>query len=141
MIDPDCTPEEPLVVALGQGEGAFEPFGPGEIPGIYYGSQGGQHLFGALRLENPDPDHSLFRCRFSYLAPGGDAGLSEVAERVLVFQGGDAEPLEGGGLELASVLLRLPDDPSEVVGDTNRLELVVEDSCGRRGARIHEFTW
>ena len=54
MEDPSCMLEDELEVELGQGETEFSPLAPGELPELFWGIQGGQHVWMAIRVKNPE---------------------------------------------------------------------------------------
>lgn len=155
-LDAACSSDEPLAVRLGQGQSAFEPFEPSEAPVVHYGSQGGRHLFVALRLPSPDPEHELFQAYIQLGSPSGDGGLRGDAERALVFEGDQAasQPkgpaasfvgLDGApadsmneALELSGIILVLPE---RALLGAAELRLDIRDSCDRRGQAVHEFSW
>jgi len=54
--DDSCTLTGELQVEVRQGEGEFTSFAPNEVPELHSGSQGGQHIFAALRVANAATD-------------------------------------------------------------------------------------
>jgi len=137
QLDPECSSDEDLVVQLGQGSRSFEPLGAGDVPEVHYGNQGGRHLFVALRVDNPDPDHSHFDVFFQ-LQEGGDAGSETLAARTVVFSESDAKTTPERALELSGLVLVLPEVPFE--GDA-ALALDARDTCDRRGQAVDRFRW
>jgi hypothetical protein len=54
MEDPTCMLQGDLELELGQGEKEFSALAPGELPELFWGLQGGQHMWMAIRVKNPD---------------------------------------------------------------------------------------
>lgn len=150
----DCTLTEPLTAVPGQGEQQFGALQNGDTIHLFYGSQGGQHMFAGFRLLGADPVASPL-LRVSFRLYGGlpitDGSTSAPAwcarppdswpeetdavtcwsldgERTAVL--GAREPLRvnaDGNVEETGLLLRLMSGYAL----TYRLMLMVEDQCGR----------
>lgn len=85
----DCANKDPLQIEIGQGDQDFEPIAPGGKPVVHLatGFQGGgaAHVFGGVKVKNPDAVHRKFRLEFnacsgSEALPGGydpDAGATD----------------------------------------------------------------
>jgi hypothetical protein len=134
-LDADCSSEGELDVALGQGRAEFDDLEPAEAPELHYGSQGGQHLFVSLRVMNPDPEHDLYQVFLAFQRDEGE--WADVTEREIVFSGRDAASPGDSGVELAGLVLQLPNNAP----GSFRLVLDVRDSCDRRGRAEHPFAW
>src|SRR5690606_29389592 len=63
MEDPSCPLQGELELELGEGELEFSALAPGELPEIHSGLQGGQHVWMAVRVKNPDPDRKQLKIR------------------------------------------------------------------------------
>jgi hypothetical protein len=137
-LDQACTTGGELAVELGEGATDFVELTGESQPEIHEGSQGGRHLFLALRLPNPDPAHGLFQAFIRLEELVGDAGTEDLAERDLVFRLEDAKGNSGEAVELTSIVLVLPDDVRRGMA---RLVLDIRDSCDRRGQTSHAFRW
>lgn len=138
-IDPACTRAGELAVELGEGATDFQELTAEQQPEVHWGSQGGRHLFVALRLPDPDPAHGLFQAFIRLQDVVADAGAdASWAERDLVFRLEDARPSSDGAVELTSIVLLLPD---ELHPGAARLVLDIRDSCDRRGQASHAFRW
>jgi hypothetical protein len=133
-IDTECMSTEPLEVAIGQGADAFEPV---DVPEVHYGSQGGRHLFAAIRVENPDLEHATFQA-FIQLEASAEADSAPLTERAVVFSVDDATEQPGGGFDLVGLVLVLPE--VELSGP-GRLMLDARDTCDRRGRATAQFEW
>lgn len=132
-IDANCTITEPLAVEVGQGRGRFESFTRDEAPEMHYGVQGGAHLFAAVRVENPDPDHLAFRFEFELHGPSYDAGSElrlETSRSVVVS---DAELDAAGRFEQTGLVLLSHG------AERGLLRVTVTDSCGRTAISEHAY--
>lgn len=68
VLDPDCSAAEQmgeLDVVLGEGEKTYVPLGPNELPFVYRGNQGGQHMLLGARVGNLNPGRERARLEFS----------------------------------------------------------------------------
>ncbi len=148
-IDPSCELEGELVVAVGSGEGAFEPLAAGEQPPVFTGPQGGQHTLLGVRVENAALDRydelqvelgifSAAQCP----APEADdlqtpcTGDPPAGTRTVVL--GDQVPLavtDAGIVEEHDIVVFVAglDQPDMV------LQAIVVDPCGRHGIARHHM--
>lgn len=51
-----CETDDALVLTLGAGETDYQDLALGQTPPLEFGPQGGQHVWLALRVENPSPN-------------------------------------------------------------------------------------
>ena len=63
MEDPTCTLTGELELELGEGEAEFSSLAAGQLPQLYTGIQGGQHVWMAVRVKNPDLDRKQLAIR------------------------------------------------------------------------------
>ncbi|MBI5610150.1 MAG: hypothetical protein HY902_14840 [Deltaproteobacteria bacterium] len=133
----DCAAKDPLQVELGQGDAAFAPVPAGSLPTEHQatGAQGGgtSHIFGGVRIANPDPQRRKFRVEFT--ACSGDKSLTQfgyptaddcagvLTTRIAVLESSLAQASDGslsrGGIQ---VFLQ---------GPLRWVRLEVRDPCGR----------
>lgn len=142
-IDPSCGLEGDLEVVLGDGDGAFMALGDGESPEVHWGMQGGQHIFGAVRVLNPDLErYDMLRVTFGVSWGSLDAGSrthelqwESLGSRTVVL--GAKQPLVAGpdgAVEETGILVVLDWWPE---GEVRAIDLLVEDPCGRTGTAHH----
>lgn len=131
----DCPVSDPLKVEVGQGQMAFDALGPGEPLTLHSGS-GGQlvsnHVYAALRIANPEPNHRRFRVVFTLYSPGFCAGgpcEDYITERIAII--GKSMTSEPGGAVSKAGFQLLSN------GAPKRLTLSVQDQCGRQGVAEH----
>ncbi len=62
-----CERPDPLEIELGYGEFFFTPMAEEHDFRVYYGLQGGSHVFGALRINNPELVHPTVEVIFELL--------------------------------------------------------------------------
>jgi hypothetical protein len=105
---------------------------------VSYGSQGGQHVFVALRVTEPDPDHDRYQAVFRLQVEDRNGSWNTQADRSVVFTGSDGVVGKGGSLELAGLVLQLP---SETLEEPARLVLDLRDSCDNAVHVEHVFRW
>lgn len=130
-----CAMTAPLQVEIGQGETAFAALAPG-APFALHTASGGQlisnHINAALRIANPDPAHRRFRVQFTLLSPGfcGGPDCEDYRyERVAIF-GKNMLVEPSGAVSKAGYQLLSNGQP-------RRLEVAVEDECGRKANAAH----
>ena len=137
-IDAACVSDEPLVVRLAEGRDAarLAPLAAGQAPTVHFGVQGGQHLELGFIADNPDPAHERFRATFTVAPQAADAEQWLVTTREVVAGTNVLSRTPEGGLSLAGVVVFVEFDT--VAGEA-RIELVVEDTCGRTATVEHPF--
>lgn len=134
MEDPTCTLTGELDVELGQGETEFSPLASGELPEIYSGLQGGQHVWMAVRVKNPDPDRRQLKIRIK--ADYCDSNCEDVGSwltdnlRELVADETTLTVTPEGWYEQTRMLVTVFD---WVGAPEQRIEMLVTDPCGRQG--------
>lgn len=134
-IDPTCELTGELVVEAGHGENEFIALAPGDLVPAEFGSQGGQHLFGAFRVLNAD------LTRYDMLSVVVEVQWASSEEtmgyRDIVL--GLDEPIptaSDGAVEVSGLLVFLVSWPRTV---PKRLVYTVQDPCGRTGTAVHEI--
>ncbi|HLT35457.1 MAG TPA: hypothetical protein VK034_04205 [Enhygromyxa sp.] len=134
MEDPSCPLQGELELELGEGELEFSALAPGELPEIHSGLQGGQHVWMAVRVKNPDPDRKQLKIRIK--ADYCDANCEVVGNwttdnlRELVADETTLRITPEGWFEQTRMLVTVFD----WVGTTEqRIEMLVTDPCGRQG--------
>jgi hypothetical protein len=137
-LDDDCPDPAPLAVELGDGQEAFRSLAEQQSPELHYGTQGGQHVFLAIRVAEPDPRHDRYEATLSLEVRGNDGQWAPQAERTLLFSAADAAVSPDGALELYGLVLQLPD---AALQDPARLALDLRDSCDTRARVEHVFRW
>ena len=129
-----CESDDALVLALGAGEDAYQELAPGQTPPLELGPQGGQHVWLALRVENPSPNPTSIEMALladEMLCEG--CGWRQVGGWRRELQDpraiGDDGPVVWVGLQLIL---------SQWDADLGR-QFTVEaaDHCGRRGGLVH----
>jgi hypothetical protein len=134
MEDPACSLTGELEIELGQGELEFSPLAPGELPEIHYGLQGGQHVWMAVRVKNPDLERKQLKIRIKadYCNSGCDEPGNWVTDnlRELVADETTLQVTSQNWFEQTRMLVTIFGwvDASE-----RRIEMLVTDPCGRQG--------
>ena len=126
---PDSYPGPPIV-ELGSTAGEFRPLSDGAAVAIVHGSQGGYHVWGAVRAQNVDPRE----VRIHYTLRLDD-GTPPISERDDV---GDLEGTDDGltpGFRVGTVVF-VP-DPTVVRSRACRLNVELTDMEGRTGSDSH----
>ena len=152
-LDPDCDLTGPLDVEIGYGEFVYTPIQPGHAFEVTYGPQGGSHVYGAFRLNNPAPEFPELQIMFELLdddacgEPFDDVDINnhgwayseeelgdECPPAVVGFRNGVQKrlPVAGpdGAIEQAGIII------FHVFyggGEEDRVRLSVRDECGRVG--------
>ncbi len=129
-VDEGCTLDDELLVQVGSGRQAFEALDHGQPPEVHYGSQGGMHVFVAVRVDNPDPAHASFL--FEISADHVVGSSHDVYSREVLVE--NAKVTEGEAFEQAGLVLVID------YFDAGELMLEVTDSCGRTGTARHSYT-
>lgn len=133
-----CAIQEPLQIELGEGDLAFLPLAAGSLPQPHLatGFQGGgsAHVFGGVRIKNPDPVHRRFRLEFTTCSGDveGDASAGERASSTckaylrtrLAVVGQSMAQSADGSLSRAGIQVFLQ-------GELHWIALQVQDECGR----------
>lgn len=153
QIDPTCELTGPLELELGYGELVFNTLPEGHVFKVTFGAQGGSHVYGALRLNNPAPDHPSLEVVFELLS---DEDCGPVFDEVDVaalgwayseeeleeecppqrtgFRHGLLRPplytTEDGAVEAAGIIIF---HTLYGGGGGERVRLSVRDPCGRVG--------
>ena len=85
VVGEECTAEAPVAL-IGEGETQFEELEDGDTVMMVTGSQGGEHLYGSLRLWNTD---SIVILRYSITRDDDDTLISDQTYRVAMVGDGD----------------------------------------------------
>ena len=144
-----CERPDPLEIELGHGEFFFTPMAEDLVFRVYFGLQGGTHVFGALRIRNPELTHPLLEVTFELLdddecsvaPPDSDPPADPPAD-----QDEGCPPLrtgyrhglmnatrflnDAGQMEEAGLLI-FHDIEHYGGGTADRVRLTVRDQCGR----------
>jgi hypothetical protein len=132
--DPTCELTGELELELGQGEDSYAVLEPGEMPEIFNGFQGGQHVWLGVRVKNPDFERPSLKinvtlsdcevdCENPVNWPTDNARELVVGSRTITIT-------DEGWFEQASILVTLGDWS---IATHRRVELLVTDPCGRQG--------
>jgi hypothetical protein len=132
--DPTCELTGELELELGQGEDSYAVLEAGEMPEIFNGFQGGQHVWLGVRVKNPDLERPSLKinvtlsdceldCEDLVEWPTDNARELVVGSRTITITG-------EGWFEQASILVTLGDWS---IATHRRVEIVVTDPCGRQG--------
>lgn len=139
-LDPTCTLEGELEVAVGQGYDAFESLSGGLD--VQYGVQGGQHIFAAVRVANPALDrYDRLEAAFQVADPcgrGEDEGDCPwvFGERTVVLGGGASLSVTADGAVVGyGYVLVLEESPDA----GHEYSVTVRDPCGRTGTATHRI--
>ncbi len=133
----DCAAKAPLKIELGQGDSAFTPVAAGSLPTQHQavGAQGGgsAHIFGGVRIVNPDAVRRKFRVEFTTCS--GEKSLSQqgfstsddcdgvLTTRISVLES-SLTAASDGSLSRAGIQVFLQ-------GALHWVRLEVRDACGR----------
>ena len=161
-LDPNCDLSGELEIEVGQGEVVYAPFAEDQVPDVHFGTQGGQHLFVALRVLNAEierydkllvrfgayrecaigescwsPVDGVFECTEAEADPDSGKCEDTLGERTAVL--GSAKPLrlDGDVIEEHGLLLILEQWP--VWGGTGVIRVVILDPCEQQGIAEHTF--
>ena len=145
QIDDSCELEGPLSLTLGQGLYEFAPLEPQEEYEVHNGRQGGQHIWVALRIDEPALDYPLVRIALDAEVLDDDQcadadepdcdGWVGVASREGVI-GPELEISDDGAIEQPALLFVLATWPVEL---DRRVTLYAQDACGRENIAVHEM--
>ena len=147
-VDPSCELQGELVVAVGGGEGEFEPLPEGTSPTIFNGAQGGQHVLVGVRVDNAALDrYDELQVQLGIFpasqcpAPESDdlltacTGAPSGGSRTVVL--GDATELalvDGGIVEEHDIVIFLESFSEGMV-----LQAIVVDPCDQQGIARHRM--
>lgn len=135
MEDPSCTLTGELELELGEGELEFSPLATGQLPELHYGIQGGQHVWMAIRVKNPDLERKQLKIRLE--AEYCDSNCDDVGSwsvdnlRELVADESTLAITSDGWFEQTRMLVTVFE---WVDASYQRVELLVTDPCGRQGS-------
>jgi hypothetical protein len=139
--DPSCELTGELELEIGQGEDNFSPLASGELPEIHTGFQGGQHVWMAVRVKNPDLTRPQLKIRtsLSYCDANCDDPASWQIDNVreLVADSTTLTTTTEGWFEASSMLVTIFNWP---FGAQRRIEMLVTDPCSRQGLVVAEGT-
>lgn len=144
FVRPDrCKVDGELVLEVGQGEASFQAVPTGDLPQVHHGTQGGIHVFMAVRIGNADIEQSpTIRVRFEFVyhlldgaCAGGVRGTGDARECELVMGSrdlvlGSKQPiriLQDGTIEEFGILVFLDSAPDGVWS----VRVEAEDGCLR----------
>ncbi len=134
MEDPACSLHGELELELGEGETEFSPLAPGELPQIHNGFQGGQHVWMAVRVKNPDPERKQLKIRVKADYCDDDCGVvgNWLTDnlRELVADETTLTVTSEGWYEQTRMLVTVY---NWVGANEQRIEMLVTDPCGRQG--------
>jgi hypothetical protein len=134
MEDPSCELQGELELQLGEGETEFSPLAPGELPELHYGFQGGQHVWMAVQVKNPDLERQQLKIRVSaeYCNQNCAVESSWASDnnRELVADETTVTITPEGWIEQTRMLVTVFD---WVDASHRRIEMLVTDPCGRQG--------
>ena len=137
--DPSCELEGDLEVVLGEGYEAFAVVPEGETPELFTGFQGGQHVFLGVRVVNADLERPMLKVRvkMDYCETGcEDPTLWRTdSVREIVADSTMLETTDEGFYELHGMLVQVF---NWRFADSQRIEMLVTDPCGRQGLIVHD---
>jgi hypothetical protein len=138
--DPTCGLTGERELELGQGQDIFELLAAGEMPEIYNGFQGGQHVWLGVRVKNPDLERASLKINVTLSDCAADcedpANWLTDNTRELVVGSRTIVESDEGWFEVDSILVVLGDDWSTMAH--RRVEMVVTDPCSRQGLAVAE---
>ncbi len=127
---------------MGQGETTFSALGPSELPELQWGLQGGQHVWMAVQVHNPDLDRRQLKIRlelkFCTAADCSDPGAWETdIIRDLVADETTMTLTPEGWLQQTRMLVTVF---GWVTTENRRVEMLVTDPCGRQAFVTRDST-
>ena len=164
QLDPTCQRTGPLDLEIGYGESAFTSLPDGHQFKVYYGPQGGSHVYGALRVNDPALDFPHLEVVFRLVdddacaskngggvfggedkspawARRDDSKRAGCAPRLVGFRHGVLGPKlktsASGAVEEAGITV-FHDDYGG--GGADRITLSVRDPCGRSASVERQAT-
>lgn len=141
VIDEACELTGDLELVIGQGETEFSPLAEGELPELEFGFQGGQHVWMAFQVQNPDLERPQLKIRAN--VDYCDANCDDQANwqtdnvRELVADESTLTTTDEGWLEQTRILVTVF---AWANASNRRVELLVTDPCGRQGYAVREAT-
>lgn len=137
--DPTCELTGQLDIEIGEGEDEFMTLAPGQLPEIYNGFQGGQHVWLGVRVKNPALDRPALKIRItlSFCNEGCEDPTSWQTDQVreLIAGSRTLTTTDEGWFEQASILVTLFDWS---FAENRRVEMLVTDPCSRQGLAVIE---
>jgi hypothetical protein len=134
MEDPECELEGDLELELGEGETEFSALAPGQLPMLYWGLQGGQHIWMAVRVKNPDLERMQLQIRIEakYCNENcGDLGNWTTDNlRELVADETTLTVTPEGWFEQTRMLVTVF---GYIDAAEQQVDMLVSDPCGRQG--------
>lgn len=138
-----CSRDDDLVIEVGHGEDEFISFDVAE-PVIHSGGQGGQHVFGAIRIASTAPElYDQVQFTLTLYVPlradcaddsfRTDDGRCwyEITSRTVLLEGNDAVPDDSGVIEQHGIVL-----VGFGFGDEVAVRATAEDPCRRSGEAV-----
>jgi hypothetical protein len=139
--DPVCELTGVLELELGEGQEVYSPLADGQMPEVFNGFQGGQHIWLGVRVKNPDLERASLRIDIELSDCETDCGdpqnWSLDNDRTLVVGSRTITVTEAGWFEEEGMLVTLE---NWGVATHRRVEMVVTDPCGRQGLAL-VTTW
>jgi hypothetical protein len=134
VIDETCEDRDALVARLGEGEQQFVALLPGNEPQRLRSPLGIEYLAFAVRIEDPDPDHPVFRVEIDLEVLDDDDLWTDVAERRAVYSG-EVVRWQDDAVELLAIVV-VPTS-AWLEAEDRRINVDIEDTCSRRGGVVH----
>jgi hypothetical protein len=132
-IDDACELDGELMATLGEGDREFVALLPGTEPELQRTPQGVEYLQLAVRIDNPDADHLVYRVEIDLEILDGDR-WDDADERHAVYEG-EVVRFDGTTVEILGIVI-VP--KSWYAGEERRVHVAVTDACGRRVDLMHE---
>lgn len=132
--DPTCELTGELELELGEGQDAYSPLAAGQMPEVFNGFQGGQHIWLGVRVKNPDPERASLKIgvELSDCQAECDKAQNWALDntRELVVGSRTITVTDEGWFEEEGILVTLDDWG---VAPHRRVQVVVTDPCSRQG--------
>jgi len=139
MLDPSCTLDGTLTVEIGQGPDSFTALADGEMPTVYQGFQGGEHMFFAVRIGNVSLErYDALQVHLALLdeatCPEGTSPceVPMFTDRTLVLGGTMPLRVVDGAVEEYGIRTILE-------GAASVMQVDVLDPCGQVGVAQHRW--
>ena len=134
MEDPSCPLTGDLELELGEGELEFSSLAADELPELFTGFQGGQHVWMAVRVKNPDLERQQLKIRIKADYCNENCGMvgNWVTDnlRELVADETTLTVTSDGWYEQTRMRVTVFE---WAFASERRVELLVSDPCGRQG--------
>ncbi len=135
QLDPTCELTGELTIEPGYGEYGFTALHEGDLVPAEFGSQGGQHLFAALRVLGAD------LTRYDKLSVAIDVQWGPTGETIgyrdiVLGRDGPIPTAADGAVEVSGLIVFLSNWPRT---SPKRIVYTVQDPCGRTGTVTHEI--